>query len=80
MKKRHINEFMKTRFANYGRAAGMGILEDHYDEESGLPHYGGSVRVITPSDFMTPEERAKLSGPVKTYRIPRKEKKCVHTN
>lgn len=70
MKKRHINEFMKTRLANRGRAAGMGILYDDYSEES----YGGyrnisAGQVKTPYDFMTPEERAKLNGPVKTYRI-----------
>ena len=70
MKRRHINEFMKTRLANSGRAAGMGILYDDYSEES----YGGyhnitAGRVRTISDSMTPEERAELNGPVITYQI-----------
>ena len=48
----------------------MGILYDDYSEES----YGGyrnisAGQVKTPYDFMTPDERAKLNGPVKTYRI-----------
>ncbi len=70
MKRRHINEFMKTRLANSGRAAGMGILYDDYSEESygGYRNYNvGQVR--TTSDFLTPEERAKLNGPVKKYHI-----------
>ena len=36
MKKRHINEFQKTVFANCGRAAGIGIFEDSYGDEDGL--------------------------------------------
>lgn len=69
-RKRHINEFRKTSFANSGRAAGMGILYDRYDEESGGWVYGrGNVKVITPSDFLTPEERKALSGPVIIKRI-----------
>ena len=70
MKRRHINEFMKTRLANSGRAAGMGILYDDYSEESyGGYRNSGNIIVHTISDFMTPEERAKLNSPVKTYRI-----------
>jgi hypothetical protein len=70
MKRRHINEFMKTQLANSGRAAGMGILYDDYSEES----YGGyrnisAGQVKTPYDFMTPEERTKLNSPVKIYRV-----------
>lgn len=34
MHKRHINEFRKTELANKGRAAGMGIVEDNYGDES----------------------------------------------
>jgi ribosomal protein L34 len=36
MRKRHINEFYKTTLANSGRAAGAGIAEDNYSEDSGL--------------------------------------------
>ena len=35
MSKRHINEFKKTVFANSGRAAGYGIMEDNYGDEDG---------------------------------------------
>lgn len=33
--KKHINEFYKSRLANSGRIAGLGMLFDRYDEESG---------------------------------------------
>jgi hypothetical protein len=61
---------IKTRLRNGGRIAGMGILHDDYSEES----YGGyrnsnAGRVRTVSDFLTPEERVELNGPVKIYRI-----------
>lgn len=70
MRKRHINEFLKTQLANSGRAAGIGITYDDYSENS----YGGyrnisAGPVKTPYDFMTTEERAKLNGPIKTYRV-----------
>jgi hypothetical protein len=69
-RKRHINEFPHTSLANSGRAAGMGILYDRYDEESGLPIYGrGNVRVVLLSDFLSEEEKEGLNGPVITKRI-----------
>lgn len=34
MRKRHIGEFRKTELANNGRAAGIGIVEDKFDDES----------------------------------------------
>ena len=69
-RKRHINEFTKTGFANSGRAAGMGILHDRYDEESGGWKYGrDKERVVTPSDFLTKEQKAALNGPVTIKRI-----------
>lgn len=69
-RKRHINERMRTSLANSGRAAGMGILEDRYDEDSGGWVYGrGNVQVVTPSDFLTKEEKEALSGPVITYNL-----------
>lgn len=74
MRKRHANEFMRTSFENSGRIAGMGVLYDKYDEESGGPVYGeNNVRVVTPSDFLSPAERRELSGPVKTYKL----KECI---
>lgn len=65
--KRHINEFLKTGFANSGRAAGAGIIYDKYDEESGYrpqPRARGQIKF--PSDGLTPEEREALNGPVVT--------------
>lgn len=38
MRKRHISEFLKTTLANSGRAAGAGILEDDYGDESMANH------------------------------------------
>ena len=65
----HINERLHTKFANSGRAAGMGISYDRYDEESGYrpqPKERGMVRF--PSDSLTPEEKAALSGEVRIIR------------
>ena len=39
MSRRHVNEFKKTSFANRGRIAGMGIIEDRYDDEYTNPDY-----------------------------------------
>lgn len=65
--KRHINEFLKTEFANSGRAAGAGVLYDRYDEESGYrPHPKARGQIRFPSDSLTPEEREALNGPVIT--------------
>lgn len=66
----HANEHMKTSFRNGGRIAGMGILHDNYSEESYRPNYDpGKIKVHTPSDFLTPEERAGLNGKVITYKL-----------
>ena len=67
MQRSHINERLHTRFANTGRAAGMGISYDRYDEESGYrpqPRARGQIKF--PSDGLTPEEREALNGPVVT--------------
>lgn len=70
-RKHHINEFRKTGFVGHGnRAAGMGILHDRYDEESGGWVYGtDSVMVKLPLDSLTTEERKALSGPVIVKRL-----------
>ena len=62
--KSHIGQYLKSSFANIGRAAGSGISEDRYDEDSLGPKMYESVRVRLPSDFLTPEERTALNGPV----------------
>ena len=67
--KRHINEFMHTSFANSGRAAGHGMVEDRYDEESGPEGY---VKRMTSVPIKAREERAKEkheNEPVKVYFI-----------
>lgn len=66
MGKKHVNEFLKSSFANSGRVAGAGISYDLYDDESTPEVHdkwkGGSVRVVMPG--RTEEERAALDGPV----------------
>ena len=72
MPRSHINERLHTSLANTGRAAGMGISYDRYDEESGYrpqPIKRGRVRL--PSDYLTQEELEALNGEVIVY----KEKK-----
>lgn len=69
-KRGHANERMKTRLRNGGRIAGMGILYDNYSEESYRPNYDpGKIRVVTPSDFLSKEEKEALNGEVTTYYI-----------
>lgn len=65
-KRNHINERLHTGFANSGRAAGMGILYDSYNEEKDI--YSCSIHVNLPSDYLTDEQRKALSGEVKIYR------------
>jgi hypothetical protein len=67
--KRHINEFLKTEFANSGRAAGTGISYDKYDEESGYrPQPRNTGRVRFPHDGLSDNELAALSGEVRVYK------------
>ena len=69
MPRTHINERLHTSFANTGRAAGMGISYDRYDEESGYrpqPIKRGRVRL--PSDYLTQEELEALNGEIITYK------------
>lgn len=69
MRKRHINEFLKSAFANSGRAAGMGIVEDQYTEESFPDPQGRLIRTGTPVGIKTVESESRKSGPVITSRI-----------
>jgi hypothetical protein len=65
--RRHINEFMKTEFINRGRAAGMGILYDRYDEESSpeiCPMSSHTTQVRFPHD-----EEEEIPGQVTTYKM-----------
>ena len=62
----HINERLHTEFAQSGRAAGMGISYDRYDEESGNPDYDShDSRVRLPHDGLTDDKLAALSGDVR---------------
>ena len=62
----HINERLHTGLAQSGRAAGMGISYDRYDEESGYRPQPRELGVIRfPSDYYTAEELKKLSGEVR---------------
>jgi hypothetical protein len=71
----HINERLRTEFANSGRAAGIGTLYDDYGDESCRPCYNPATgRVRMPSDSLTPEERGSLNGSVKIIQPARKKK------
>ncbi|MGI6155713.1 MAG: hypothetical protein ACOYEB_07180 [Enterococcus lemanii] len=74
MRKTHINERLHTELANTGRAAGSGILYDRYDEESGY-HPGPIDRGVVrfPSDYLTPEQKVALNGPVRVYKAEKEE-------
>ena len=64
--KSHINERLHTGLAQSGRAAGMGISYDRYDDESGNPDYDThDTRVRLPHDWLTEDELAALSGAVR---------------
>ena len=62
----HINERLHTGLAQSGRAAGMGISYDRYDDESGNPDYNPhDTRVRMPHDGLTDDKLAALSGAVR---------------
>lgn len=73
-RKRHINEFLRSSFIDGGRVAGHGMAYDvcdrYGDEDWPDRNYGtGSVQVRLPSDYLSPEQKAALSGPVITYNL-----------
>lgn len=73
----HANERMRTSFANSGRIAGDGIIYDDYGDES----WGGGkpcdnlicAGVRLPHDGLDEKDMASLSGPVKTYKMPKED-------
>ena len=75
--KRDLNRYQRTGFANSGRAAGMGILYDRYDDEAlggaTNPHYSPIPRL----EMYTEEEREEMTKPgeVITYYIDKEEAK-----
>ena len=75
--KSHINERLHTEFANSGRVAGAGILYDKYDDESGYrPQPIKRGAVTFPSDNLSPEERAALSGEVKIIKAGKRRQEA----
>ena len=69
MPRSHITERLHTSLANTGRAAGIGISYDRYDEESGYrPQPIKRGRVRFPSDYLTQEELEALNGEVIVYK------------
>jgi len=62
--RRHVNEFLKSGLANSGRAAGSGIVEDSYDDESDP---GNVYRQGTPAWIKEREKQEEY--PVKTYYV-----------
>lgn len=69
MKHPNINEQLHSRLANSGRAAGMGISYDKYDDESGNPNFIRKDKYPhLPSDYLTPEQLAALNGEVRIYK------------
>ena len=75
--KRDLNRYQRTGFVNSGRAAGMGILYDRYDEEAygraTNPHYSPVPKLKTYTEEEW-EEKIK-PGEVTTYYIDKEEAK-----
>ena len=72
----HINERLHTGLAQSGRAAGMGISYDRYDDESGNPDYDPhDTRVRLPSDGLTEDKLAALSGAVRVTKGASKDER-----
>ena len=70
----HVNERMRTNFANSGRIAGLGVLYDDFSEDSSPGKLG--VTEGTPVYKQCTEEEKELiqnGGKVKTYRLSRAE-------
>lgn len=75
-RRRHINEHLRTGLANSGRAAGMGIIYDRYDDESfpdGSRWAANRIDGYVAFPSRTEEEKKKLCGDVKKYRLTARE-------
>jgi hypothetical protein len=69
MAKRHPNENLRTQFEGSGRFAGMGIIEDRYDDES-FPDRNPFDR--RSNSFWHKPMKIEAS-PVKTYTMSKEE-------
>lgn len=73
--KRDLNRYQRSGLANSGRAAGMGISYDRYDDEAlggaTSPHYSPVPRL----GMYTEEEREEMikPGEITTYYISKEE-------
>ena len=73
--KRDLNRYQRTGFANRGRAAGTGIIEDRYDEEvyGGYEFYtrvcDGKIATYTQEEM---EEKTK-EQPIRKYKVSKEE-------
>jgi hypothetical protein len=67
--KSNINERLRTSFANSGRAAGIGISYDRYDEESGYRPGPKHIGCTFPSDSLTPQQLSALNSEVRVYKM-----------
>lgn len=73
--KRDLNRYQRSGLANSGRAAGMGISYDRYDDEAlggaTNPHYSPVPKL----EMYTEEEKEEMTAPkpVKAYKIKKKE-------
>ena len=72
VRKRHINEFLKTGLANSGRSAGTGMLSDNYGDESWPDNIFGTKPVYTKRRMFLSQEWPKAS-PVITYYLTREQ-------
>ena len=75
-RRRHINEHLRTGLANSGRAAGMGIIYDIYDDESfpdGSRWAANRIDGYVAFPSRTEEEKKALNGDVKKYRLTARE-------
>ena len=75
-RRRHINEHLRTGLANSGRAAGMGIIYDRYDDESfpdGSRWAANRIDGYVAFPSRTEEEKKTLDGKVINYQLTPEE-------
>lgn len=77
--KRDLNRYQRTGFANRGRAAGTGIIEDRYDEEvyGGYEYYTSVIDGKMPTYTEEEMEEKTKRQPVIKYKISKKEAKLL---
>lgn len=73
--KRDLNRYRRTSLANSGRAAGMGIAYDRYDDEALGRATNPRYSPVPKLEMYTEEEREEMTKPgeVVTYYISKEE-------